>query len=585
MRILVCIVLVLVLAGSIPTFHAEESPHHVNPAELQPSKMSGLAPFQYEAINGLLQRFGFLLDGVSERDIENMQNNYTEFMRFYRQNSLAFASLEPRLKTETDELAAFVNISTEDAQRLLVICQRADQYLREGKRDAAINEVMGATDILENFNENAKMVEVPEFYLYPKIDVLMHEENIEVLGELLESLQQEVYVLESRSFYPTNVSLGLSKQRAGFGDELKLNGRLYYRLNDTGIANEKVILTLQDESYMTPTKAGGFYTQNLILTQYLEKGSTEVNVSYVPLDVPAAPAYAHKTLVVVPKPTKLSLWAKPKVAAGAPVNIEGNLTCGGILLHGLEVSIVVDGRVYVATTNRTGIFSLSVDSASMKGREHTVFASFEPNKLAFLPSNATLQFELVPTLPSSSPTSSSPTSSSPTSLPQLLTIVGLLMVAGLVWLNRKHVILWTGSIRGVHLKSALPEAEEQEHEEAEEIGEEVEEKGEKALVSAEDVLAERMEAIGQIVEKSPSDAVRECYLVARGYISTQTGVEDVPTLTHWELLELIEKSAQDERFRELTLLYERSAFSGLMTTQEDAAGAFELVWSIVEGTP
>ncbi len=580
MRILVCIVLVLVLAGSVPTFHAEEYPHHVNPAELQPSKMSGLAPFQYEAINGLLQRFGFLLDGVNERDIENMQINYTEFMRFYQQNSLAFASLEPQLKMGTAELAAFVNISTEDAQRLLVACQRADQYLREGKRDAAINEVMGATDVLENLNENAKMVDVPEFYLYPKIDVLMQEKNIEVLGRLLESLQQEVYILENRSFYPTNVSLGLSKQQAGFGDELKLNGRLYYWLNDTGIADEKVILTLQDESYMTPTKAGGFYTQNLILTQYLENGTTDVHVSYVPLDVPAAPAYAHKTLVVVPKPTKLSLWANPRVAAGAPVNIKGNLTCGKMPLHELDVSIVVDGRVYVATTNKTGILSLSVDSSSMKGREHTVFASFEPNKLAFLPSNATLRFELVPTLPSPSPVSPSPVS-----LPHLLTIVGLLMVAGLVWLNRKHVTQWTGSIRGAHLKSALPKAEEPEYEGAEEVKEEVEEESEKALVSAEDVLAERMEAIGQMVEKSPSDAVGECYLVARRHISAQTGVEDAPFLTHWELLELIEKSAQDERFRKLTLLYERSAFSGLITTQEDATGAFELIRSIVGGTP
>ncbi|MHC1588494.1 MAG: DUF4129 domain-containing protein, partial [Methermicoccaceae archaeon] len=66
-------------------------------------------------------------------------------------------------------------------------------------------------------------------------------------------------------------------------------------------------------------------------------------------------------------------------------------------------------------------------------------------------------------------------------------------------------------------------------------------------------------------------------------ISTQLGIEDDPSLTHLEFLELIKKSKENDKLRALTLLYERSAFSGTITSREDAMNALELARSIVGG--
>ncbi|MHC1570968.1 MAG: hypothetical protein ACXQS9_03855, partial [Methermicoccaceae archaeon] len=478
-----------------------------------------------------------------------------------------FASLDPELRGEVGELAAFVNISTEQSQRLLGNYQRAEQYLRQGDREGAVREVMDAIRTFKELNESARMVEAPEFYLYPKINVSRQERNIEMLNRLLESLEQDVAVLEVRSFYPTNVSLGLSSERAGFADVLNVSGRLYYRLNDTGIPSQELVLTLQNRSYTMYTHAGGFYRQSIVLDQYLERGSCDVRVVYTPSDVPASPARASKRLTVVSKATNMSVWVKPRDDA---VSIAGNLTCEKIPLEGLAVGLVVDRRVYVATTNESGIFSLSIDRSAMKGRVHTVSAGFEPHNLAFLPSNATLTFELGPTSPT-------PTSPTPTSSIYVLAIVGLLIAAVLTWLNRGQAMRWIRSIRPAQKMPA--EAEEREEPEPEGRKEEIEE----PEVPSEDVLAERMRTIEQMVEKSPCDAVRQSYAMAREYISTQLGIEDDPSLTHLEFLELIKKSKENDKLRALTLLYERSAFSGTITSREDAMNALELARSIVGG--
>ncbi|HIH69858.1 DUF4129 domain-containing protein [Methermicoccus shengliensis] len=570
MRVLMCLMLALVLVGGMPHTLAEEYPHHVNPAEIEKSSTAELAPFQYEAINGLLLRFGFLLEDVRGRDVEGMRRHYTEFMEFYQQNSLVMGTLDPRLRTRLSELVQFVNLSTQDAQRLIGHYQRAEQYIREGRRAKAVAEVMRAIDVLNRLNESSKMLYAPEFYHYPNIEVSTHEKNIELLTELISQLHAELSTLENQAFYPTSISLSLSPEQAGFGDVLKVHGRLYYRLNDTGIQNESVSMTLQNHTYILHTKAGGFYEEELILTQYLERGTTDVHVSYIPSSVPAAPAHARKPLHVLPKPTELTLHVAPMVSM---VNISGRLTCAGIPLRGLGVKIVVDRFVYVVSTNEDGTFSLNVDSSKMERGRHTVDASFEPGPLAFLPSNATGQFELTPKLiPSTTPTSST------TPTPPLYSFLGIAMVLvslTLLWIKRERVVdFW---MRRAPRAPEPPKREPHEEEptQVEEVEEASEEEGMKRL-------EEDIRAIEMMAEQSPAKAVREGYLVARRFIAERAGIEDDPTLTHREFLEKLDDTEQDGPFGELAMLYELCEFSGNPPTREQAKRALELVKRIVE---
>lgn len=566
MRVLLCLILALVLVGSMPPTLAEEYPHHVNPAEIEKSSTSELAPFQYEAINGLLLRFGFLLEDVRGRDVEGMRRHYTGFMEFYQQNSLVMGTLDPQLRTRLSELVQFVNLSTRDGQRLIGHYQRAEQYLREGRRAKAVAEVMEAIDVINRLNESSKMLYVPEFYHYPDIEVSIHEKNIELLTELMSHLHDELRILENQAFYPTNISLSLSPQQAGFGDVLKVQGRLYYPLNDTGIQNESVSMTLQNHTYILHTKAGGFYEEELTLTQYLERGTTDVYVSYIPSSVPAAPAHARKPLRVLPKPTKLTLDVAPMASM---VNISGRLTCAEIPLRGLGVKIVVDRFVYVVSTNEDGTFSLNVDSSKMERGRHLVDASFEPGPLAFLPSNATGQFELTPKpIPSTTPTPP---------LYSFLGIAGVLVILTLLWIKKERVVdFW--------MKRApkTPEPSKIELGEEEPTGvEEVEVK--EASEEKEEVRVEEdIRAIEKMAKQSPAKAVREGYLVARRLIAEREGIEDDPTLTHREFLERLDDAKRDGPFGMLTMLYELCEFSGNPTTHEQAKRALELVKRIAE---
>jgi len=560
MRVLMCLMLALVLFGGVPPTIAEEYPHHVNPAEIEKSSTPELAPFQYEAINGLLLRFGFLLEDVRGRDVEGMRRHYTEFMEFYQQNSLVMGTLDPQLRSRLSELVQFVNLSTRDAQRLIGHYQRAEQYLREGRRAKAVDEVMRAIDV-NRLNESSKMLYAPEFYHYPNIKVSTHEKNIELLTELISQLQAELSTLENQAFYPTSISLSLSPEQAGFGDVLKVHGRLYYRLNDTGIQNESVSMTLQNHTYILHTKAGGFYEEELILTQYLERGTTDVYVSYIPSSVPAAPAHARKPLHVLPKPTELTLHVAPMVSM---VNISGELTCAGIPLRGLDVKIVVDRSVYVVSTNEDGAFSLNVDSSKMERGRHTVDASFEPGPLAFLPSNATEQFELTPT------------STTPT--PPLYSFLGIAMVLvslTLLWIKRERVVSFWMRRAPKAPEPPKREPHEEEPTEVEEVEEASEEEGRKRL-------EEDIRAIEMMAEQSPAKAVREGYVVARRLIAERAGIEDDPTLTHREFLEKLDDTWQDGPFGELAMLYELCEFSGNPATHEQAKRALELVKRIVE---
>jgi len=578
MRVLMCLMLALVLIGSVFPTTAQEYPHHVNPAEIEKSSTAGLAPFQYETINGLLLRFGFLLEAVRERNVEGIRDHYIDFTQFYRQNSLVMGTLDPSLRKRLFNLAQFVNISTRETQILIEHYQRAEHYLREGRRDKAVGEIMGAIDMLNKLNESSKMVYAPEFYLYPNIKASVYESNIESLTELTGELANELGVLESQAFYPTKMSLSLVPSQAGFGDSIKVQGRLYYQLNDTGIENKSVNIALQHYSHVFRTKAGGFYEERLTLTQYLERGTTDVYVSYIPTNVPAQPAHARKPLRVLSKPTNLTLDVAPRVLAGSSVNISGKLTSTGIPLHDLSVKIVVDRFVYVVSTDKEGDFTLNVDSSKMERGVHRVRASFEPGPLAFLPSNATAQFELVPKLTTSPTLHPSPPTSSTTPRNPYLSIVGgivgMLAILTLLWTKKEQVMAWFVSTRRKP-KAPEPQITEADVEEPTEVGvEEAKKEDERERIE------ESIRAIEMKAEQEPRDAVRAAYLLARKLIAQRAGIEDDPTLTHMEFLERLEGAHRDGPFGMLTTLYEFCEFSGNPTTPEEAKRALELVKQI-----